>query len=77
MAKRRQSDRQAATQVKRLSPVTLMEQMPTDSSPGKATVSVGYGDHAGESAGVRERGMSGKGCVAELGKPIEVSQRGE
>ena len=29
MAKRRQSDRQAPTQVKRLSPVTEMEQMPT------------------------------------------------
>jgi hypothetical protein len=61
MAKRRQSDRQAATQVKRLSPVTLMEQMPTGSSPGKATVGVGDGNHAGESAGVRERGMSGNG----------------
>jgi len=37
-AKRRQSDRQALTQVKRWSPVREIEQMPTDSSFGKAPV---------------------------------------
>ena len=40
-AKRRQSDQQALTQVKRLSPVREIEQMPTDSSFGKATVGAG------------------------------------
>jgi hypothetical protein len=76
MAKRRQSDRQAPTQVKRLSPVREIEQMPTDSSFGKAPVDAGYGDCVGESAGVEARSMSGDGCMAQLGKPIEVS-RGE
>jgi hypothetical protein len=76
MAKRRQSDRQAPTQVKRLSPVREIEQMPTDSSFGKAPVDAGYGDCVGESAGVGERGMPRDGCMAQLGKPIEVS-RGE
>jgi hypothetical protein len=60
-AKRRQSDRQATTQVKRISPVTDVEQMPTVSSNGKAPVGVGYGDCAGESAGVEARGMPGNG----------------
>ena len=41
MAKRRQSDRQALTQVKRLSPVRKIEQMPTGSSFGKALVGAG------------------------------------
>jgi len=76
MAKRRQSDRQAPTQVKRLSLVREIEQMPTDSSFGKAPVDAGYGDGVGESAGVGERGMPRDGCMAQLGKPIEVS-RGE
>ena len=76
MAKRRQSDRQAPTQVKRLSLVREIEQMPTDSSFGKAPVDAGNGDCVGESAGVGERGMSGDGWMAQLGKPIEVS-RGE
>ena len=73
MAKRRQSDRQAPTQVKRISLVKVMEQMPTVFKFGKAPVGVGYGDCAGESAGVGERGMPGKGWVAELGKPTAVS----
>jgi hypothetical protein len=77
MAKRRQSDRQALTQVKRLTPVKKMEQMPTDYSLGKAQVDVGYGDCVGESAGVGEQSMSGKGRMTELGKPTEVSPRGE
>jgi hypothetical protein len=34
-----------------------------------------YGDRAGESAGVGEQGMLGKGCMTELGKATEVSQR--
>ena len=44
---------------------------------GKAIVGVGYGDCAGDSAGVRERGMSGDGWMQELGKPLRVSPRGE
>jgi len=43
-------------------------------STGKATVGVGYGDCAGESAGVRERGMPGKGRIAELGRSLAVSR---
>ena len=76
MTKRKQGDRQAVMQVKRLSLVTPIEQMPTVFSNGKAIVSAGHGDCAGESAGVEEHGMPGNGRVAELGKPIEVS-RGE
>lgn len=72
-AKRRQSERQAATQVKRSSLVTSMKQMPTVFLVGKATVGVGYGNCAGESAGVEERGMPRKGWVEELGKPMAVS----
>ena len=37
-----------------------MEQVPTVFKFGKAPVGVGYGDYAGESAGVGERGMLGK-----------------
>ena len=59
--------------MKRLSPVKEIEQMPTVSKLGKAPVGVGYGDCAGESAGVGARGMLGKGRAEELGKPIEVS----
>ena len=61
MTKRKQSDRQAATRVKRLSPVTRIEQRPTVFENGKAPVGVGYGDCAGDSAGVGERGMPGDG----------------
>jgi hypothetical protein len=68
MAKRRQSDRQALTQVKRLSPVKKMERMPTDYSLGKAPVGAGCGDCAGESAGVGEQSMLGNGRMTELGK---------
>ena len=60
-AKRRQSDRQALMQVKRISPVRVMVQMPTEFPDGKAIVSVGYGDRAGESAGVEAQGMPGNG----------------
>ena len=77
MAKRRQSDRQAPTKVKRTSLVTVMKQMPTEFPSGKAIVGVGHGDCAGESAGVEARGMPGEGWMTELGKPIEVSPRGE
>ncbi len=73
MAKRRQSDRQAPTQVKRLSPVREIEQMPTDSSFGKAPVGAGNGDCVGESAGVEARSMPGNGWMEELEKPTEVS----
>jgi len=59
--KRRQSDRQATTQVKLFSPVTPVMQRPTGSPIGKATVGVGYGDCAGDAAGVEVRGMSGEG----------------
>ena len=76
-AKRRQSDRQAPTQVKRISPVRVMEQMPTEFPSGKATVGAGYGDRTGESAGVEARGMPGDGRMQELGKPTGVSPRGE
>jgi len=38
-----------------------MEQMPTVFNSGEAPVGVGHGDCAGESAGVGERGMPGKG----------------
>ena len=77
MAKRRQSDRQAPTQVKRISLVKVMEQMPTEFPSGKAPVGAGNGDCAGESAEVEARGMPGNGWVEELGKPTEVSPRGE
>ena len=74
MAKRRQSDRQAPMQVKRLSPVTRIEQRPTVFENGKAPVGVGYGDCAGESAGVGERGMPGDGWMEELGKALGFSR---
>jgi len=74
MTKRRQRDKQAATQVKRYSPVTVMKRMPTVSPLGKAQVSAGYGDCAGESAGVEERGMFGNGGVSELGSSLAVSR---
>jgi len=61
MTKRKQSDRQAATRVKRLSPVTEIEQWPTVFQFGKAPVGVGYGDCAEDAAGVGERGMPGDG----------------
>jgi len=54
-----------------------MKQMPTESPSGKATVGVGYGDCAGESAGVEARSMPGKGWMEELEKPTEVSPRDE
>jgi len=54
-----------------------MEQMPTVFNFGKATVGVGHGDCVGESAGVGERGMPGKGWVEELGKPTAVSASDE
>jgi hypothetical protein len=38
---------------------------------------VGYGDCAGDSAGVRERGMSGYGWMEELRKPTGLSPCGE
>jgi len=60
-AKRRQSDRQAATRVKRLSPVTRIEQRPTVFENGKAPVGVGYGDCVGDAAGVDARGTLGNG----------------
>jgi hypothetical protein len=44
---------------------------------GKAIVGVGYGDCAGDSAGVRERGTPGDGWMQELGKPPRLSPRGE
>jgi hypothetical protein len=47
--------------VKRISPVKVMEQMPTEFPSGKAIVGVGHGDCAGESAGVEARGMPGDG----------------
>ena len=72
--KRRQSDRQARTQVKRFSLVRCMEQRPTVFPIGKARVGVGYGDCAGDAAGVGEPGMPGHGRVEELAKPTEVSQ---
>jgi hypothetical protein len=75
--KRRQSDRQARTQVKQFSLVKCMEQRPTVFPIGKAPVGVGHGDCAGDAAGVGETGMPGDGWVEELGKPTEVSQRGE
>ena len=73
MTKRKQSDRQAATRVKRLSPVTEIEQWPTVFQFGKAPVGVGYGDRAGDSAGVVEHGMPGKGWTMELEKPMGLS----
>ena len=62
-------------QVKRLSLVTKIERMPTGLLTGKAMVGVREGECAGESAGVRERGMLGKGLMEELGKPMEVSRQ--
>jgi hypothetical protein len=40
---------------------------------GKASVGVGYGNYAGDSAGVGERGMPGDGRVKELGKALGLS----
>ena len=60
-AKRRQSDQQATTKVKRTSLVTDLVQRPTGSSSGKATVDVGYGDCVGDAAGVDARGTLGNG----------------
>ena len=74
MTKRRQSDRQAPTQVKRLSLDKVMMQRPTVFLIGKAPVSAGHGDCAGDAAGVEERGMPGDGWMKELGKPIVVSR---
>ncbi len=59
--------------MKRNSPVTWMKQVPTIFQDGKAIVGAGYGDCAGEPAGVEARGTLGKGLVEELGKPMEVS----
>ena len=64
-------------QVKRFSLVKCMEQRPTVFPIGKAAVGVGHGDCAGDAVGVGETGMPGDGWVEELGKPTEVSQRGE
>ncbi len=72
---RRQSDRQARTKVKQFSLVRCMKQRPTVFPNGKATVGVGYGNCAGDAAGVEEPGMPGDGQVEELAKPIEVSLR--
>jgi hypothetical protein len=60
-AKRRQSDQQATTKVKRTSLVTDLVQRPTGSSSGKAPVDVGYGDCVGDAAGVDARGTLGNG----------------
>src|SRR5438876_8667124 len=74
MAKRRQSDRQAPTQVKRLSPVREIEQMPTDSSFGKAPVGVGVMATTPENLPGSKRGACReKGSMEELEKPTEVS----
>jgi hypothetical protein len=53
--------------------MTLVEQRPTACSCGKAPVGVGYGDRAGDSAGVVEHGMPGKGWMMELEKPMGLS----
>jgi len=50
------------------------EQRPTEFLSGKAPVGAGYGDCAGDSAGVEERGMPGNGWMMELGKPTAVSR---
>jgi len=52
-----------------------MKQRPTVFPNGKATVGVGYGNCAGDAAGVEETGMPRDGRVEELAKPIEVSLR--
>jgi len=51
-----------------------MKQRPTVFSNGKAKVGVGYGNCAGDAAGVEEPGMSRYGRVEELAKPTEVSE---
>jgi len=51
-----------------------MKQRPTAFLGGKAPVGAGYGDCAGDAAGVGEPGMPGDGRVEELAKPIEVSE---
>ena len=75
MAKRGQSDRQALTQVKRLSLDKGMKQRPTVFPIGKAPVSAGYGDCAGDAAGVEEQGMPGDGWMEELGKRAPRTQK--
>jgi hypothetical protein len=52
-----------------------MKQRPTVFSNGKAIVGAGFGDCAGDAAGVGEPGMPRYGRVEELAKPIEVSER--
>ena len=52
-----------------------MKQRPTVFLNGKAIVSAGYGDCAGDAAGVGEPGMLRYGRVEELAKPTEVSER--
>ena len=61
--------------MKRLSLDKVMMRRPTVFLIGKAPVSAGHGNCAGDAAGVEERGMPGDGWMEELGKPIVVSQR--
>ena len=52
-----------------------MKQRPTVFSNGMATVGVGYGNCAGDAAGVGEPGMPGDGRVEELGKRAPRRQK--
>lgn len=84
ITKRRQSDRQATTKVKRLSPVTCVMQMPTASPCGKARTHADAsrkGDTAGRllhwTGRLRRRPVGGaNGVVADvLRPPREVPRR--
>ena len=59
--------------MKRFSLERRMKQRPTVFPNGKAIVGAGYGDCAGDAAGVGEPGMPEDGRVKELAKPTEVS----
>ena len=56
-----------------MEPRNKLKQGPTVSANGKATVSVGQGDCAGDPAEVGEHGMPGHGWMEELGKPMGFS----
>jgi hypothetical protein len=53
--------------------VTILRRGRPSPGDGKAPVGVGFGDCAGDSAGVSERGMSGNGRMEGLGKPLGLS----
>jgi len=74
LAKRRQGDNRAVTQVKRFSLVTNAILGPTRSKTGKATVGVRNGEDIGDPGGVQEHGTVGYRGAQEPGRSLMVSQ---